>query len=377
MQTLLIDPVAFSIGSLRVHWYGLILGLGALAGLLLAIREGKRFGIPQEFFMDLLLLGVPSAIIGARIYYVAFKWEDYKDNFLDVFKIWNGGIAIYGALIGAIICALIFVRRKGYSFWRIADICAPSLLAGQIIGRWGNFVNQEAYGGPVSDTFLRGELHLPDFIVNQMNVQGVFHHPTFLYESMWNLVGIIVLFIIRRQKFLRSGELFIGYFIWYSIGRFFIEAVRTDSLAFQGSAGLADFINNTLWAPMTWMGFELGHLDPAYGNIRISQLLSVLFIIAGIVLIIVRRVTGRANVRYMDPIVSTKTGTSPTPEADLHTHKTVKSSVPSSAKNEKETVETGESVDKSPLTQVQETEAKRPQVEETPVIKPDTEDKKE
>ncbi len=133
MQTLLIDPVAFSIGSLRVHWYGLILGLGALAGLLLAIREGKRFGIPQEFFMDLLLLGVPSAIIGARIYYVAFKWEDYKDNFLDVFKIWNGGIAIFGALIGAIICALIFVRRRGYSFWRIADICDPSLFAGQII----------------------------------------------------------------------------------------------------------------------------------------------------------------------------------------------------------------------------------------------------
>ncbi|WP_036719455.1 prolipoprotein diacylglyceryl transferase [Paenibacillus sp. JCM 10914] len=318
MQTLLIDPVAFSIGSLRVHWYGLILGLGALAGLLLAIREGKRFGIPQEFFMDLLLLGVPSAIIGARIYYVAFKWEDYKDNFWDVFKIWEGGIAIFGALIGAIICALIYVRRKGYNFWRIADICAPSLLAGQIIGRWGNFVNQEAYGGPVEESFLRG-MHLPDFIINQMNVQGVLHHPTFLYESLWNLVGIILLFVIRRQKFLRAGELFIGYFIWYSIGRFFIEAVRTDSLAFQGSAGLADFINNTLWAPMSWMGFELGHLDPAYGNIRISQLLSVLFVIAGIVLIIVRRVTGRANVRYLDPIVSTKTGSEPTPEADLHT----------------------------------------------------------
>lgn len=377
MQTLLIDPVAFSIGSLRVHWYGLILGLGALAGLLLAIREGKRFGIPQEFFMDLLLLGVPSAIIGARIYYVAFKWEDYKDNFLDVFKIWNGGIAIFGALIGAIICALIFFRQRGYSFWRIADICAPSLLAGQIIGRWGNFVNQEAYGGPVSETFLRGELHLPNFIVNQMNVQGVFHHPTFLYESLWNLVGIVVLLIIRRQKFLRSGELFIGYFIWYSIGRFFIEAVRTDSLAFQGSTGLADFINNTLWAPMTWMGFELGHLDPAYGNIRISQLLSVLFIIAGIILIIVRRVTGRANVRYLDPIVSTKAGVSPTPEAELQTNKTVKSPAATSSKNHKETVETAELVDKSPLTQAQETEAKQTQVDETPVIKPDTEDKKE
>lgn len=109
----------------------------ALIGLLLVIREGKRYNIPQEVFMDMVLLGVPSAIIGARIYYVAFKWEDYKDNFWDVFKIWNGGIAIYGALIGAIICAVIFFRRKGYNFWRMADICAPGLIVGQMIGRWG------------------------------------------------------------------------------------------------------------------------------------------------------------------------------------------------------------------------------------------------
>lgn len=316
MSTLLIDPVAFSIGSLRVHWYGIILGLGALAGLLLVIREGKRFGIPQEFFMDLLLLGVPSAIIGARIYYVAFKWEDYKDNFADVFKIWNGGIAIYGALIGAIICALIYVRYKGYKFWRIADLCAPSLLVGQLIGRWGNFVNQEAYGGPVEESFLRDKLHLPDFIVNQMNIEGVFHHPTFLYESLWNFVGLILLLVLRRQKFLRVGELFIGYFIWYSIGRFFIEAVRTDSLAFQGPSALVSFING-LWSPMTWMGFEQGYLDPAYGNIRISQLLPIFIVVAGIIWIIVRRVTGSANERYLDPIVCTKPGAAPTPEAAL------------------------------------------------------------
>ncbi len=135
--TLLLNPIAFSIGAIKVHWYGLILGLAALVGLYLAIREGKRFGIPQEFFMDMLLLGVPSAIIGARIYYVAFKWEDYRDNLWDVFKIWNGGIAIYGALIGAIICAVIYFRYKGYNFWRIADICAPGLLIGQAIGTAG------------------------------------------------------------------------------------------------------------------------------------------------------------------------------------------------------------------------------------------------
>ncbi|GIO87482.1 hypothetical protein J25TS5_44140 [Paenibacillus faecis] len=305
MGTLLLNPIAFSIGGLDVHWYGLILGVGALMGLLLAIREGKRFNIPQEFFMDLLLLGVPSAIIGARIYFVAFKWEDYKNNLLDIFKIWNGGIAIYGALIGAIICAVIFVRRRGYNFWRIADICAPGLIIGQMIGRWGNFVNQEAYGGPTTEAFLRDHLHLPSFIVNQMNVAGTFHHPTFLYESLWNLIGLLLLFVLRRQKFLRAGELFFSYFIWYSIGRFFIEALRTDSLAFQGASWLASFING-LWAPMTWLGFEQGYLAPTYGNVRISQLLALLIIAAAIVLIIVRRRTVKDLPRYGDPIVSTR-----------------------------------------------------------------------
>lgn len=306
MGTLLLDPIAFSIGSLSVHWYGLILGTAAIVGLLFAIQEGKRFNIPSDFFMDLLLLGVPSAIIGARIYYVAFMWDDYKNNFWDVFKIWNGGIAIYGALIGAIICAFFYFRHKGYNFWRIVDICAPSLIIGQAIGRWGNFVNQEAYGGPVEESFLRNTLHLPDFIVNQMNVQGTFHHPTFLYESLWNIVGFIILLVLRRQKFLRAGELFLSYFIWYSIGRFFIEALRTDSLGFQGPEWLASFVN-ALWSPMTAMGFELGYLDPAYGNIRISQVLSIAIIIVAIILIVVRRVTGASNERYLDPIVSSKT----------------------------------------------------------------------
>lgn len=309
MYPLAIDPIAFSIGALSVHWYGLILGLGALAGLYLAILEGKRFGIRQEFFMDLLLLGAPSAIIVARIYYVAFTWDQYKDNFWDIFKIWNGGIAIYGALIGAIVCAFFYIRHKGYPFWRIVDICAPSLLAGQMIGRWGNFINQEAYGGIVEESFLRNQLHLPNFIVNQMyindGVTEAFRHPTFLYESVWSLIGIGVLMILRRQKFLRAGELFMSYFIWYSIGRFFIEALRTDSLAFLGSTGVASMLD-ALWSPMTLLGFEQGYLNPAYGNIRISQLLALLIIVAAVIFIIVRRTTGRADARYLDPIVPTK-----------------------------------------------------------------------
>ncbi|MGG2197794.1 MULTISPECIES: prolipoprotein diacylglyceryl transferase [Paenibacillus] len=298
---LALNPIAFSLGPLTVYWYGIILGAAAMMGLLLAVQEGKRFGISPDFFMDLVLIGVPSAIIGARIYYVAFKWEDYKDNLIEVVKIWHGGIAIYGALIGAIIAAVIYVRRKGYSFWRIADICAPGLIIGQAIGRWGNFMNQEAHGGPVNEAFLRNNLHLPDFIVNQMLIEGQYYHPAFLYESLWNLAGLVILFVLRRQRFLRAGELFFSYFIWYSIGRFFIEGVRTDSLDFTGPEWLVSLMHS-LWSPMRAIGFEPGVMTYG-GNVRISQLLAVLIVIAAIVVIIVRRKTGASAEHYSDPIL--------------------------------------------------------------------------
>jgi phosphatidylglycerol:prolipoprotein diacylglycerol transferase len=296
-----INPIAFSIGPLQVHWYGIILGTAALIGLLLAIQEGKRFGINPDFFMDLVLLGVPSAIIGARIYYVAFKWEDYRDNLSEVFKVWHGGIAIYGALIGAILAAIYFTRRRGYKFWRIVDVCAPGLIVGQAIGRWGNFINQEAHGGPVNEAFLRNSLHLPNFIVNQMYIDGQYYHPTFLYESLWNVIGLLLLLWMRRRPFLRAGELFMSYFIWYSIGRFFVEGLRTDSLDFTGPNWLAALMNG-LWAPMRWMGFEAGYMTYG-GNVRISQLLAVLIVLAALAFIVYRRKSGAANERYSDPIL--------------------------------------------------------------------------
>ncbi|MFD0696532.1 prolipoprotein diacylglyceryl transferase [Paenibacillus sp. GCM10027628] len=299
----MLNKIAFSIGPIDVHWYGIILGTAALVGLLLVIQEGKRFGIVPDFFMDLLLIGVPSAIVGARIYYVAFQWSDYKNNLAEIFMIWHGGIAIYGALIGAIIGGYFYFKAKGYPFWRIVDICAPGLIVGQMIGRWGNFVNQEAHGGPVEESFLRNTLHLPNFIVNQMNIEGVFYHPTFLYESLWNLVGLLLLLWLRRRPFMRAGELFFSYFIWYSIGRFFVEGLRTDSLDFTGPTWLAS-IMNALWSPMTLV-FEPGVMTYG-GNVRISQLLAVLIVIAAIIIIIVRRKKGFANEHYADPIISSK-----------------------------------------------------------------------
>jgi phosphatidylglycerol:prolipoprotein diacylglycerol transferase len=307
-----LDPIAFTLGPLTVHWYGIILGLGALVGLMLAVREGKRFGLSPDFFLDLLLFGVPSAIIAARLYYVAFKWDYYGSHPGEIVQIWNGGIAIYGAIIGAIICGIFYTRAKGYPFIRIADICAPSLLAGQMIGRWGNFMNQEAYGGETTETFLRDTLHLPRFIVDQMYIDGFYRHPTFLYESLWSLVGLAILFTIRRLRFLKAGELLTAYFIWYSIGRFFIEALRTDSLAFHGPEWLASLLRG-LWSPMNMIFDGQGYLDPAYGNIRISQLLALILVLSGIVFIAVRRASGAAVVYYHDPIVSTK---QPSPAAE-------------------------------------------------------------
>lgn len=298
-MTSIIDPIAISFGSISVHWYGIILGLGALAGLLLAIQEGRRYQIPSEFFMDLLLFGVPSALIGARIYYVAFKWEDYANEPWKVIAIWEGGIAIYGALIGALLCGFYYSRSKGYSFWRIADICAPSLLIGQIIGRWGNFVNQEAYGSEVSKELLTNTLHLPDFIVNQMFIQGAYVHPTFLYESVWNLFGLALIFILRRKVTLKAGELIMSYFVWYSIGRFYIEGLRTDSLAFDGPDWLAATLR-ALWSPLH--ALTEGELNPDYGDVRISQLLAVGIIIGAIAIISIRRMKyGQQLANYADP----------------------------------------------------------------------------
>jgi phosphatidylglycerol:prolipoprotein diacylglycerol transferase len=305
---LVLNSIAFTLGPISVHWYGIILGSAALIALLIAIQEGKRFHINPDFFMDFLLVAVPSAIVGARAYYVIFKWEDYKHDFWGIFQIWNGGIAIYGALIGSIIGVAFYVRAKGYNFWRIADIVAPGLIIGQMIGRWGNFMNQEAHGGPVAESFLRNTLHLPDFIVNQMYIvdpatlAASYYHPTFLYESIWNLLGFFILIWLRRRPFLRAGEVFISYFIWYSIGRFFVEGLRTDSLAFTGPSWLASLMNG-LWSPMKLV-FNSGSLLD--GNVRISQLLSILIILAAIILISYRRQISPPIALYSDPIVSTK-----------------------------------------------------------------------
>jgi phosphatidylglycerol:prolipoprotein diacylglycerol transferase len=290
-----LDPVAIQLGPLEVHWYGIILGSAALVGLYFAILEGRRFGIDSDLFLDLLLWGAPAAIIGARLYYVLFKLDYYLAHPGDIIAVWKGGLAIHGALIGAIITGIVFSRIKRIPFWKLADIAAPSLLIGQAIGRWGNFMNQEAHGGPVSESFLRDTLNLPNFIVNQMYIDGIYYHPTFLYESLWNITGVLFLFWIRRRN-LKIGEVFFSYFIWYSIGRFFIEGLRTDSLAFTTAEWVGQLME-FLWLPMNLL-FDPGNMS--YGNVRIAQLISVVLILLSIMFMVARRKLGFANIRYND-----------------------------------------------------------------------------
>ncbi|EAC3368453.1 prolipoprotein diacylglyceryl transferase [Listeria monocytogenes] len=257
-----LDPVAIQIGSISVKWYGVIIASAVVIALLLALSEANKRKMDKEIIVDLLIWAIPISIISARIYYVIFEWDFYKNNLGEIVKIWHGGIAIYGALIGAVLTAIIFSRIKKISFWQLADVVAPSLIIAQAIGRWGNFMNQEAHGAETTRSFLES-LHLPDFIINQMYIDGAYYQPTFLYESLWNVLGFIVLLIIRRTK-IRRGELFLGYVIWYSFGRFFIEGMRTDSL---------------MW-----------------GDFRVSQVLSLLLIVLSIGIIIYRRM--RMNPPY-------------------------------------------------------------------------------
>ena len=212
-------PTAFSFFGFTIHWYGVIIALGILLAYLFAKKKAKSREISNDSILDVILWGLPSAIICARIYYVIFSWEDYRSNFLDVFKIWEGGIAIYGAVIGACASTLIYCRVKKISVGKMFDIGAFGLLIGQMIGRWGNFVNAEAFGKATSTALFR--MNLVDW--------GITVHPTFLYESAWNLLLFIIINLLEKyQKF--NGEIFLWYVTGYGLGRFFIEGMRADSL---------------------------------------------------------------------------------------------------------------------------------------------------
>ena len=226
----MIDPVAFQIGPFAVRWYALCIVLGLILAVFLAMREAPHKKILSDDILDFILIAFPLSILGARLYYVIFKLDYYSQNLGEIFAIWNGGLAIYGGLITGAIVLYIFADRKLINTWDFLDIAAPSVLIAQSLGRWGNFFNQEAYGAAVENLDF-----LPSFIKNQMYIDGSYRQPTFLYESIWNVIGFALILIFRRRlKGIRRGHITAFYLMWYGFGRLIIEGMRTDSLMFLG-----------------------------------------------------------------------------------------------------------------------------------------------
>ena len=220
------DPVALDIGH-GVYWYGIILAIGMLAGLYLALKQAKRFGIKEDDVTDVTLWAIPSCIVGARTYYVLFYLDLYRraDGSLDIpamFRLWDGGLAIYGAVIAGALVLFLFARAKKIPVAALMDLGVMGLILGQIIGRWANFINREAFGAETT-SFLRMGL------LNRLTGEVTYYHPTFLYESLWNACGFVLLhFLSKRRKY--DGQIALCYVAWYGLGRAMIEGLRTDSL---------------------------------------------------------------------------------------------------------------------------------------------------
>ena len=244
-------PKALELGPLTIHYYGLIIAIGLMLAVVYCCRRGRQFGLREDDILDGVLWITPFAIVCARAYYCIFSWEQYADNPISVLYIWNGGIAIYGGVLGAIIGMAVFCRIKKIKLAAVLDLVLIAFLIGQFIGRWGNFMNREAFGAP-TDSFLRMGLY------NVSSGVTEYYHPTFLYESAWNAVGFVLLhFLSRKRKY--DGQMALGYAAWYGLGRAWIEGLRMDSLywgPFRVSQWLAALSCITAVAILIWQSFK-------------------------------------------------------------------------------------------------------------------------
>ena len=252
------NPVAFEIFGQPIRWYGIIIASGVLVAFFVSYLLAKKKELDFDIIIDGFLWSFPFAIMGARLYYVIFEYKNYH-SFIDIINIRNGGLAIHGGLIGGLVVAYIFTKIKKINFFEYIDVIMPGVILAQAIGRWGNFMNQEAHGGPVSQEFIS---KFPQFIQDGMLINGTYYHPTFLYESVWNLIVFAILIFILYKKKKQHGIVIGSYLILYSLGRFFIEALRTDSLMFFG--------------------------------LRVAQIISLLGIVIGIILIL-RAIKNKEN----------------------------------------------------------------------------------
>lgn len=248
-----VDSTAFQIFGIDIQWYGLLITCGLLLAMIYAFHNMRSYGVHPDRAIDAIIGGIIGAIVGARAYYVILEWDNYAGDWKRIFNLRQGGLAIYGGLIGALVVGCIIAKIRKVRLLPLLDLCGAGFLLGQGIGRWGNFFNQEAYGMATTVEKLKAT-GVPEFVINGMYIMGAYREPTFFYESIWNVFGFLALLIIRRYPYLKKGQLTGFYLIWYSTARFIIEGKRTDSLML--------------------------------GNIKMAQLVSVIMIVIGIILFI-------------------------------------------------------------------------------------------
>lgn len=288
-----INNIAFYVFSRPIYFYALSIVTGIVVAYVYALNTASKIGFKEDNLYDGFIWGALIGILGARIYYAIFSWDSFKDNPLKIITgFFEGaqGLAIHGAIIGAGLFAYFFCKKRKEDFLTLGEMLAPGFLIGQIFGRWGNFFNKEAHGGPIADTVLKSrefldKLPIPKFVVDQMYIyeNGIttYMHPTFLYESVWNLIGLTVILVVRKKwKKYYYGDAVLYYLVWYGLGRFMIESLRTDALM------------------MHFFGIEL----------RTAQVVSSLMIIAGVVLFILRRVFKYKPISYIEMEERTKNG---------------------------------------------------------------------
>lgn len=253
----MIGPVAFEFLGFEVRWYSLCILGAVVVAYFLIMNESKRQKVKTDFVFNMMFWTIIFGIVGARLYYVAFSFADYKDNLVEIFQIWKGGLAIHGGLLAGLITVLLYCKKYKVNTIRILDICSPALLIAQGIGRWGNFFNFEAYGSITTYETLQKMKIIPGFIIDNMYINGSYRLPMFYFEFLACLLGFIIILFIRRRKYVKIGQVFSFYLIWYGIARFFIEIFRNDSLM--------------------------------VGNLKMAQVVSVAMVIFGVVLFIVKQ----------------------------------------------------------------------------------------
>jgi len=262
------NPIMFQFGNFEIRWYSILILIGVLVAYEIIEFEAKKYNAPKDFVFNLTFWTVIFGILGARMYYVIFNLSSYSHDILSIFRFWEGGLAIHGGIIAGLLTVFLYCKKYDVRLSKMTDIIVPGLILAQAIGRWGNFFNSEAHGQATTLANLKSLGFIPDFVIKGMNINGIYYEPTFFYESIWCIIGFIILIIMRNNKKTKVGSLTATYLMFYSVGRFFIESKRTDSLML--------------------------------GGLKMAQIISIIMFIIGLIIIMINRRKGQFDDNYQE-----------------------------------------------------------------------------